>query len=264
MNGRIIGAIAVLVAGAVVVAVARQSTPTPATEPTTHGEWVRYANERGDSIRAYVAYPERAGRAPAVIVIHEIFGMTDWEPTVADEYAAKGYVAIAPDLLSARFGSTGAVADSARQLVSALSRDEVVRDLRATFDHVASLPATDSSRIGTIGFCWGGQTVWQFAAGDPRLKAAVVCYGPVTDTTMLASVNAPVLGVYGENDGRVNNPLPAVSRIMQSLGKPFAADSYPGTGHGFLKPGRNGHGTPAAAKAQADIDAFFRRHLDGN
>lgn len=246
------------------VAMARQSATAPATEPTTHGEWVRYANERGDSIRAYVAYPERAGRAPAVIVIHEIFGMTDWEPTVADEYAAKGYVAIAPDLLSSRFGSTGAVSDSARQLVSALNRDDVVRDLRATFDHVALLPATDSSRIGTIGFCWGGQTAWQFAAGDPRLKAAVVCYGPVTDTTMLARVNAPVLGVYGENDGRVNNALPTVARIMQSLGKPFAADSYPGTGHGFLKPGRNGHGTPAAAKAQADIDAFFKKHLDGN
>jgi dienelactone hydrolase len=91
----------------------------------------------------------------------------------------------------------------------------------------------------------------------------VVCYGPLADTAMLNTVAAPVLGVYGVNDGRVNNQLPGIVSRMQSLGKSFVADSYPGTGHGFLKPGRNGYGTPAAQQAWADIDAFFTRHLEG-
>jgi carboxymethylenebutenolidase len=229
---------------------------------TTHGEWVSYANADGDTVRAYVAYPERQGRAPAVIVIHEIFGMTDWEPTVADRFAAKGYLAIAPDLLSARFGATAAAGDSIRRMVSQLTPAEVRRDLDATYAFVNGLPATEPDQVGVIGFCWGGGTVWTYASHNPRLKAAVVCYGPLADTAMLASVEAPVLGVYGENDGRVNNPLPDIARRMHALGKPFTADSYPGTGHGFLKPGRNGHGTPAEAQAWADIEAFFARHLE--
>src|SRR5512146_768749 len=109
---------------------------------TTHGEWVKYTNAAGDSIRAYVAYPERQGRAPAVIVIHEIFGLTDWEPTMGDHFAAQGYVAIVPDLLSSRYHSSDAVKDSATKLVSALPNDRVVADLDATYRYVNTLPAT--------------------------------------------------------------------------------------------------------------------------
>ncbi len=228
---------------------------------TTHGEWVAYANDAGDTVRAYVAYPERAGRAPAIIVIHEIFGLTEWERSVADDYAGKGYVAIAPDLLSSRYGSTEAMGDSARRLVSTLPRDGVLDDLDATWNWINAQPATEVGNIGTIGFCWGGGTVWNYAAHNPQLKAAVVCYGPLADTAMLASVEAPVLGVYGQNDGRVNNSLPDIVRQMNAAGKWFKADSYLGTGHGFLKPGRNGHGTAEAARAQADIDGFFRERL---
>lgn len=240
------------------------TAPTaPTLDPvTTHGEWVSFPNAAGDTVRAYVAYPERQGAAPAVIVIHEIFGLTEWEPTVADDFARKGYVAIAPDLLASRFGSSRALGDSARQMVGTLRGEDVVADLEATLAWVRAQPATNPARVGAIGFCWGGGTIWRFVAAVPGLSAAVVCYGPVADTTMLASVRAPVLGVYGENDGRVNNQLPAVVRAMQAAGAPFVADSYPGTGHGFLKPGRRGHGTEAAARAQATIDAFFTRHLE--
>jgi carboxymethylenebutenolidase len=247
------------------VLVARRDgpAPTPLDGVTTHGEHVAFANAKGDTVRAYVAYPERAGKAPAIIVIHEIFGLTDWEPTVADDYAKKGYVAIVPDLLSSRYGSTAALGDSARRLVGTLVREDVVRDLDATYQYIATRPATNPERIGTIGFCWGGGTVWSYASSNPKLKAAVVCYGPLADTMMLRTVKAPVLGVYGQNDGRVNNSLPQIAGQMRALGKSFVADSYPGTGHGFLKPGRNGYGTPAAAKAQADIDAFFAKQLEG-
>ena len=239
------------------------STSGTATAVTTHGEWVKFANASGDSVRAYVAYPERKGKAPAIIVIHEIYGLTAWEPTVADDFAKKGYVAIAPDLLSSRYGATPATDDSSRKLIATLTPAGVVADLNAAYDHVRKLPATNADRIGVIGFCWGGGTVWRYASANPNLKAAVVCYGPLADTAMLRTVRAPVRGIYGENDGRVNNSIPAIARIMTAMGKTFVADSYPGTGHGFLKPGRTGNGTPGAARAQADIDAFFARHLEG-
>lgn len=247
------------------VLLARRDGPTSVTPQgvTTHGEYVAYANAKGDSVRAYVAYPERQGKAPAIIVIHENRGLTDWEPTVADEYAKKGYVAIAPDLLSSRYGSAKALGDSVTRMIGTLKREDVVADLDATYQWIAAQPATNKDRVGVIGFCWGGGTVWNYAASNPKLKAAVVCYGPLADTALLRTVKAPVLGVYGQNDGRVNNSLPQVSEMMKALGKSFVADSYPGTGHGFMKPGRMGHGTPAAAKAQADIDAFFAKQLEG-
>jgi len=247
------------------VLVARRDGPTSATPQgvTTHGEYVAFANAKGDSVRAYVAYPERQGKAPAIIVIHENRGLTDWEPTVADEYAKKGYVAIAPDLLSSRYGSAKALGDSVTRMIGTLKREDVVADLDATYRWIAAQPATNKDRVGVIGFCWGGGTVWSYASSNPNLKAAVVCYGPLADTLMLRTVKAPVLGVYGQNDGRVNNSLPRVAEMMKALGKSFVADSYPGTGHGFMKPGRMGHGTPAAAKAQADIDAFFAKQLEG-
>jgi carboxymethylenebutenolidase len=240
----------------------RTGSATPSSV-TTHGEWVKFANASGDSIRAYVAYPERRGKAPAIIVIHEIYGLTPWEPTVADEFARKGYVAIVPDLLSSRYGITPPAEDSGRKLMATLTPTGVVADLDATYRHVRTLPATNADRIGTIGFCWGGGTVWRYASANPNLKAAVVCYGPLPDTALLRTVRAPVLGVYGENDGRVNNSVPDIARRMAAMGRTFVADSYPGTGHGFLKPGRKGHGTEAAARAQRDIDAFLARHLEG-
>jgi carboxymethylenebutenolidase len=232
-----------------------------ALDHTNHGEWVAYPNAAGDTVRAYVAYPERQGKAPGIIVIHENMGLTDWEVSVADDYAAKGYVAIAPDLVSSRFGLARQLGDSARRMLGMLTPEGVNADLDATWHYLNAQPATAAGNIGAIGFCWGGGTVWRYAAHNPDLKAAVVCYGPLADTTSLARVQAPVLGVYGQNDGRVNNSLPAIARIMQGLGKSFVADSYVGTGHGFLKPGRQGHGTAEAARAQANIDAFFKAKL---
>ena len=243
------------------VLLASRDQQQTAHTPTTHGEWVTYTNAAGSTVRAYVAYPERQGKAPAIIIIHEIFGLTDWETSVPDQYAAKGYVAIAPDLMASRYGSTQSLGDSARRLMGTLTPVDVNADLDATWNYINAQPATASENIGTIGFCWGGGTVWNYAAHNPKLKAAVVCYGPLADTLQLPRVQAPVLGVYGQNDGRVNNSLPAIARIMQGLGKSFVADSYAGTGHGFLKPGRNGHGTAEAERAQREIDAFFKEKL---
>ncbi|HEX3927924.1 MAG TPA: dienelactone hydrolase family protein [Gemmatimonadales bacterium] len=228
----------------------------------THGEWTTYKNAKGQTIRAYVAYPERADKAPAIIIIHEIYGMTDWEPTVADRFAGKGYVAIAPDLLSSQYKSTDSVgAANATRMVSGLPDSQVVGDLNATYDYVNGLVATDKGNIGVIGFCWGGGTTWKFAAANSHLKAAVACYGPVTDTTLLHTVTAPVFGIYAEKDMRVTGMRPAITAAMENNHKSFVSDVYKGVSHGFLKPGRDGYGTPEYDRAMSDIDAFFAKQL---
>jgi carboxymethylenebutenolidase len=225
--------------------------------PTTHGEWIYLHKSPRDSIRAYVGYPERKDKAPAVVVIHEIFGLTDWEPTVVDRLAMAGYVAIVPDLLSSRFGMTPADPDSGRKLTALLDPDSVSADLNVAYQYLNGLPAVRRDQIGSIGFCWGGGRSFRYATANPRLKAAVVCYGPAPDSTLMGNIRASVLGVYGEDDARITAALPDVARQMKAAGARFAYDIYPGTGHGFLKPGRKGSDTDQVEKAWARILGFY-------
>jgi len=227
---------------------------------TTHGEWV-YIKSGPDSVRAYVAYPERKTKAPAVIVIHEIFGLTKWEPTVADRLAKEGYVAILPDLLSSKYGITPADPDSGRKLIGQLEPERVTADLNAVYGYVNALPSVTKDVIGTIGFCWGGGQSFRYATNNPKLRAVVVAYGPAPDTADLKKIKAPVLGIYGENDERINASLPEVTAAMQSAGKTFTSEVYPGTGHGFLKPGRQGSDGPQVQRAWTRILEFYRARL---
>ena len=237
------------------------SAATSAGAPvTTHGEWV-YIKRGRDSIRTYVAYPERKTKAPAVIVIHEIYGLTDWEPTVADRLAKEGFVAVLPDLLSSKHGLTPSNPDSARKLIGQLEPQRISADLDAVYGYVNGLPAVAKDQIGTIGFCWGGGESFRYATHNPNLRAAVVAYGPAPDTAAMKRIKAPVLGIYGENDERINANLPMVAAAMQSAGKTYASEVYPGTGHGFLKPGRQGYDTPEREKAWGRILEFFRARL---
>ena len=234
---------------------ARQLDPV-----TTHGEWVKYA--RGsDSIRAYVAYPERKTKAPAVIVIHEIFGLTDWEPTVADRLAKEGFVAILPDLLSSKYGKSPTDADSGRKLVGELEPERVTADLDASYAYVNALPAVEKDHIGTVGFCWGGGQSFRYATNNPKLRAAVVCYGPPPDTAAMKRITAPVLGIYGEKDERINSTLPEVTAAMQKAGKTYNTEVFPGTGHGFLHPGREGSDGAQPERAWKRILEFYRARL---
>jgi carboxymethylenebutenolidase len=239
---------------------ARADSAAGTDSVTTHGEWVKI--KRGnESIRAYVAYPERKTKAPAVIVIHEIFGLTDWEPTVADRLAKEGFVAILPDLLSSKYGKSPADPDEGRKLIGELEPDRITADLNAVYDYVNRLPAVEKDHIGTIGFCWGGGQSFRYATNNPNLKAVVVAYGPAPDSAALKRIKAPVLGVYGENDQRINASLPDVAAKMQSAGKTFTYEMYPGTGHGFLKPGRQGSDGPQVEKAWNRILEFYRARL---
>lgn len=228
--------------------------------PTTHGEWV-YIPRGPDSIRTYVAYPERRDKAPTMLVIHEIFGLTDWEPTVVDRLAAQGFIAAVPDLLSPRFGISPSNPDSGRKLIAQLAPDAITADLDAVAAYLDALPAARKGDQGAIGFCWGGGQTFRYATNNPRLKAAVVCYGPPPDSAGMQRIQARVRGIYGENDARITASLPWVDSTMKRAGKQFAQTIYPGTGHGFLKPGRQGSDGPQVEKAWTDIIGFLRETL---
>lgn len=244
--------LALLVCGPSVLAV----SAGPRIAPDIHAEWVKYANRAGDSVTAYLAYPERPDPAPAMIVIHEIFGLSDWIREVSEDLAEAGYVAIAPDLLSRRGGT--AAQEDARRAIASLPPDSITVDLDGAFEYLRSLKAVRGDVIGVIGFCWGGGQSFRYATDNPRLKAAVVCYGPAPDLAALGRIAAPVLGVYAQNDARINANLPEVERAMKEAGKVFRPTIYPGTGHAFL---RTKDEPSQAERAWRDILSFLREQL---
>lgn len=234
-----------------------------------HGEWVRVDAGGSDTVSAWVVYPERSDPAPVVVVIHEIFGLSDWIRGVADQVAADGFIAIAPDLLSGKGpgggGSESVDPDAARALIGDLQHDEVVRRIDAAARYALALPAA-RKRFGVVGFCWGGSTVFDFAAAttQPELGAVVVYYGTSPAAPALARIRAPVLGLYGGDDARVNATIPAAQAEMQRLGKRYEVHLYGGAGHGFLRAqgGRDGANLRASREAWPATLAFLRGELE--
>lgn len=233
-----------------------------------HGEWVVYSAGGADSVKAWVVYPERSDGAPVVLVIHEIFGLTEWIRSVADQLAAAGFIAIAPDLLTGKGpegGGTESVdRDGAVQLVRGLERDEVVRRLNAAAEYATSLPAA-SDEFASIGFCWGGSTSFYYATAQPDLDAAVVYYGGSPDGERLANVEAPVLGLYGGDDQRVNATIDPARAEMERLEKRYEVEIYDGAGHGFLRQqdGREGANMSATRGAWPRTIEFLKAELEG-
>src|SRR3954465_2629035 len=172
-----------------------------------HGEWVKV--KHGDrEVQSFVVYPEVKDKATAVVVIHEIFGLTDWVRGVADQLAEAGYIAIAPDLLSGA-GPKGGGSDSfkgedVRKAIMSLPPDQGTADLNAATDYVAKLPACNG-KVAVAGFCWGGGQSFRFATNNKAIKAAFVFYGTGPDKEDDVKLTAaPVYGFYGGNDARVN------------------------------------------------------------
>lgn len=237
--------------------------PVPRQGVTSlHNEWVTIPNPKGKMVRAYVVYPDRKDAAPSIIVIHEIFGMNAGIAMIANRYAAKGYVAIAPDLLSSEYKSTDSVGTRATQLVSGLPDSILVPDLNAVYGYVNGLTSVQKDNTGLIGFCWGGGAVWRYAAANPKVKAAVPCYGPVSDTSMLKRVKAPVFAVYAETDNRVTSMMPGIKTAMEAAHNAFKYEIYKGVGHGFLREGANSTEGPEVDRARSEIAAFFAKQLD--
>jgi len=233
-----------------------------------HGEYVMVATTPGsaDSVRLWVVYPERSTKAPVVVVIHEIFGLSGWVRSVADQLAAAGYIAVAPDLLTGKTlpGAPDSVPlDAARAAIQTLDAATVLRQIRAAATYGTSLPAA-LPKYGVIGFCWGGSMVFAEAATDPELDAAVAFYGAApAPQVQMKNTKAPVLALYGENDARVNATIPVADSALRVAGVPFEKEVYPGAGHGFLRQqdGQNGANLAATQAAWPRALAFFRKHL---
>ncbi len=219
-----------------------------------HREWV--AVKYGDrSVEMFVVYPEAKDKTPVVLIIHEIFGMTDWVQDLADQVAAAGYIAVAPDLLSG-MGPNGGRTTSfpqggATEAVSHLNPNQVTADLNAAADYGLKLPAANG-KLFVVGFCWGGGQSFRFATNRPDLAAAFVFYGPPPDKDAMARIKAPVYGFYGGNDARIDATIPAAKDAMKQLGKTYEPVVYEGAGHGFMRAGEAPDATEANRKARTE------------
>ncbi len=238
---------------------------------TRHGEWASIPVAGGDSVRAWVVYPERPDPAPVVVVIHEIFGLTTWVRSVADQLAAEGYIAIAPDLLSGHsmpmapdsFMAAEGGIDSAIAMVSRLDQDEVMTRIGAVGEWGLALPPA-ADTWGVVGFCWGGTTVLAAAALIPGLDASVAYYGGIQqDEADLSRTTVPTLALYGGDDARVNATRSYVEESFRAAGVAFESETYEGAGHGFLRQqtGQDGANAHAAAAAWPRMLGWFERYL---
>ncbi len=233
-----------------------------------HHEWVKVKN--GDrEVNSFIVYPEVNKKATAVVVIHEIFGMSDWVQQMTDELAEAGYIAIAPDLLSGMGPNKGGTSDVATQgnnavglAIRALPPDQIAGDLNAVADYVSKLPAANG-KVAAGGFCWGGSTTFLFATRRPSLKAEFVFYGsapndnaqgqPYTvDKAALGKISAPVYGFYAENDMRIDATVPPSVDAMKELKKMYDPVTYAGAGHGFMRAGEPNAAPPPAPTPKGD------------
>jgi carboxymethylenebutenolidase len=228
-----------------------------------HREWVTVKHD-GRSVETFVAYPESKDKTPVVVVIHEIFGMTDWVQDLSDQIAAAGYIAVAPDLLSG-MGPNGGRSDSldqskAMEDLSHLDPNQVTADLNAVADYGKNLPASNG-KLFVVGFCWGGGQSFRFATNRPDLSAAFVFYGGPPDKDAMARIDAPVYGFFAGNDARIDAMLPDAITNMKSAGKAFDPVTYDGAGHGFMRAGEAPDATDANKKAREDSWARLKALL---
>jgi carboxymethylenebutenolidase len=227
-----------------------------------HREWVKVQHD-GRSVDAYIAYPEVSAKAPVVLVIHEIFGLSDWAQLAADEFAAAGYVAIAPDLLSGKGPNGGGTrtldATGVGQAIRDLPADQITADLNASADYALKQPASNG-KLFVAGFCYGGGQSFRYATNRPDLKAAFVFYGTAPTDDSLNRIKAPVYGFYGGNDARVTATVEPTKEKMKAAGKTYEVVVYDGAGHGFMRGGEDptATGTTHPADVKARDEAWLR------
>jgi len=219
-----------------------------------HHEFVTVKHD-GRSVDTFIVYPESKAKTPVILMIHEIFGLTDWVKDMADELAAAGYIVVAPDLLSGMGanggGSSSFDQEGAIQAVSHLPPDQVTADLNAAADYGLKLPASNG-KLFVTGFCWGGGQTFRFATNRPDLRGAFVFYGPPPDKDAMAHIKAPVYGFYAGNDARIDATIPDATAGMKQLGKTYEPVTYDGAGHGFMRAGEAPDANDANRKARSE------------
>jgi carboxymethylenebutenolidase len=263
---------ALALAAALVIPLA--STPSPAQDwakarldvSPRHHEYVSIKHGKR-TVQAFVVYPEVKSRATVVILIHEIFGLSDWAKEMADELAAQGFIVVAPDLLSG-FGPKGGGSsdfesqDATVKAVSGLDPKVVLADLDAAANYGKHLPASNG-KIAVAGFCWGGGKSFAFAAHRLKdLSAAFVFYG--TGPPDVSKITAPVYGFYAGNDARIGATIPDTTAAMKAAGKKYDPVTYEGAGHGFMRAGEDpGNTNPANKTAREEAFARLVKLLSG-
>src|SRR5882724_6425453 len=228
-----------------------------------HREWVGVKHD-GRTVETFVVYPESKDKRPVVVIIHEIFGMTDWVQDLSDQLAAAGYIAVAPDLLSG-MGPNGGRSSSfgegkTMEAVSKLNPDQVTADLNAAADYGLKLPASNG-KLFVGGFCWGGGQTFRFATNRGDLSAAFVFYGPPPDKDAMARIKAPVYGFYAGDDARIGATLPEAIQNMKAAGKTFEPVTYEGAGHGFMRAGEAPDASEPNRKARTEAWARWKSLL---
>ncbi len=205
-----------------------------------------------ETVAGYIATPDSAGRHPAIVVIHEWWGLNAWVKEQAEKFAQQGYVALAVDLYR---GKSATTPDEAHELMRGMPQDRAVRDLEAAFDYLASRPDVNGHKIGSVGWCMGGGLSLQLAVHEPRLAACAVNYGAMpTDAGDIGKIKAPVLGNFGAEDhGIPPDAVRAFEKAMRDAGKTIDVKIYDGAGHGFENPNNKGGYRPDAA-----LDAWAR------
>ena len=231
-----------------------------------HREWVTVKHgER--AVQTFVVYPESKDKRPVVLVIHEIFGLTDWAQEVSDEVAAAGYIAVAPDLLSGMAPNGGRSSDlsqdKAIEAVSHLDPDQITADLNAAADYALKLPAANG-KLFVAGFCWGGGQSFRFATNRPDLAAAFVFYGPPPAKDAMARIKAPVYGFYGGEDARIDATITQATVDMKAAGKTYQPVLYEGAGHGFMRAGEAPDASAANSKARSEAWERWKKLLQQN
>jgi carboxymethylenebutenolidase len=228
-----------------------------------HREWITVKHD-GRSVETFVVYPEAKQKRPVVLIVHEIFGMTDWVQDLADQVAEAGYIAVAPDLLSGMGPhggrSTEFTQDTAMEAVSHLNPDQITADLNAVADAALKFPSANG-KLYVVGFCWGGGQAFRFATNRSDLAAAFVFYGVPPSKEAMARIHAPVYGFYAGNDARIGATVPGAIQDMKAAGKTYEPVTYDGAGHGFMRAGEAPDATPDNAKARADAWARWKSFM---
>jgi carboxymethylenebutenolidase len=246
-----------------VCAVAQDWAKTRVNSSPRHLEWVDLKSGTR-TVKAFVAYPEVKEKVPVFVMIHEIFGMSDWAQLMADQLAAAGYIVVAPDFLSGMGPNGGGTASmdptAVRGAMSQLTPEQVDGDLQAACDYAKKLPACNG-KVVVGGFCWGGTQTFRFATKRSDLAGAFVFYGSAptaagtqtVDEAALKRITAPVHGFYAENDSRINATIAETERIMKANGKSYEPVTYAGGGHGFMRSGDQPDATDGnkSARSQA-------------
>lgn len=228
-----------------------------------HQEWIT-VKQGGRDIHCFIVFPEVKEKATTVVLIHEIFGLSDWVRSVADQLAEAGYIAIAPDLLSGMAPGGGGTAefsgrDAVTKAVSSLPADQVSADLNAVVGYASKLKAANG-KVAVAGFCWGGGQTFRLATNNKEIKAAFAFYGTGPDKEAdIARIQAPVYGFYGENDARVDATIPQSTELMKKAGKVYEPVTYEGAGHGFMRAGEAPDANEANKKAR---DQAWQRWKD--